>query len=219
MEGLVHISVEYAMKYSKFQPCIDLQELIEELGIYFLFFDRAGYGDSDPNPKRSVKSEAFDIQELADKLQIGSKFYVLGVSMGAYPIWGCLKYIPNRHDAPTISFMVFFSLLLGLSVLVVHLLLAQYLQIVWSCPGSTICTLLVALFSFPASKRGLQDIVCAGPVGISGCIPCPMVVLLVDDSKMVPFIEYHGREHVNFQPARFRDVEKVVRNPIRWSGT
>ncbi|KAJ9699500.1 hypothetical protein PVL29_008202 [Vitis rotundifolia] len=72
------------------------QELIEELGIYFLFFDRAGYGDSDPNPKRSVKSEAFDIQELADKLQIGSKFYVLGVSMGAYPIWGCLKYIPNR---------------------------------------------------------------------------------------------------------------------------
>ncbi|KAL6341784.1 hypothetical protein AAG906_038028 [Vitis piasezkii] len=72
------------------------QEIIEELGIYFLFFDRAGYGDSDPNPKRSVKSEAFDIQELADKLQIGSKFYVLGVSMGAYPIWGCLKYIPNR---------------------------------------------------------------------------------------------------------------------------
>lgn len=72
------------------------QELIEELGIYFLSFDRAGYGDSDPNPKRSVKSEAFDIQELADKLQIGSKFYVFGVSMGAYPIWGCLKYIPNR---------------------------------------------------------------------------------------------------------------------------
>ena len=91
---------KYAMTtYSKFQPLIDLQELIEELGIYFLFFDRAGYGDSDPNPKRSVKSEAFDIQELADKLHIGSKFFVIGVSIGAYPIWGCLKYIPNRHDA------------------------------------------------------------------------------------------------------------------------
>ncbi|XP_008228500.1 PREDICTED: uncharacterized protein LOC103327901 [Prunus mume] len=72
------------------------QELVEEYRIYFLFFDRAGYGESDPYPSRSVKSEAFDIQELADKLQIGSKFYVIGISMGAYPIWGCLKYIPHR---------------------------------------------------------------------------------------------------------------------------
>lgn len=72
------------------------QELIEELGVYFLFFDRAGYGESDPYPKRSVKSEAFDIQELADKLQIGPKFYVIGVSMGAYAVWSCLKYIPHR---------------------------------------------------------------------------------------------------------------------------
>ncbi|KAL6293565.1 hypothetical protein ACE6H2_001707 [Prunus campanulata] len=44
------------------------QELVEELSIYFLSFDRAGYGESDPYPLRSVKSEAFDIQELADKL-------------------------------------------------------------------------------------------------------------------------------------------------------
>ncbi|XP_021279114.1 uncharacterized protein LOC110412812 [Herrania umbratica] len=72
------------------------QELIEELEIYFLFFDRAGYGDSDPNPSRSVKSEAYDVQELADKLQIGSKFYVIGISMGAYPVYSCLKYIPHR---------------------------------------------------------------------------------------------------------------------------
>ncbi|XP_043700568.1 uncharacterized protein LOC122651297 [Telopea speciosissima] len=72
------------------------QELIEELRIYFLSFDRAGYGESDPNPKRSVKSEAFDIQELADQLEIGSKFYVIGVSMGGYPAWSCLKYIPHR---------------------------------------------------------------------------------------------------------------------------
>lgn len=72
------------------------QELIEELQLYFLFFDRAGYGESDPNPKRTVKSEAFDIQELADKLDIGSKFYLIGISMGAYPVWSCLNYIPNR---------------------------------------------------------------------------------------------------------------------------
>ncbi|CAL0322730.1 unnamed protein product [Lupinus luteus] len=44
------------------------QELVEELGIYFLLFDRAGYGQSDPHPSRSMKSEAYDIQELADKM-------------------------------------------------------------------------------------------------------------------------------------------------------
>ncbi|CAN0916766.1 hypothetical protein LINGRAHAP2_LOCUS29889 [Linum grandiflorum] len=49
------------------------QELIEELGICFLVYDRAGYGESDPNPTRSVKSEALDIEELADQLELGSK--------------------------------------------------------------------------------------------------------------------------------------------------
>ncbi|XP_059627544.1 uncharacterized protein LOC132270384 isoform X2 [Cornus florida] len=72
------------------------QELLDEMGIYIVTFDRAGYAESDPNPKRSVKSEAFDIQELADQLQLGPKFYVVGLSLGAYTTWGCLKYIPNR---------------------------------------------------------------------------------------------------------------------------
>ncbi|KAK7312649.1 hypothetical protein VNO77_36670 [Canavalia gladiata] len=72
------------------------QELIDELGIYILQYDRAGYGESDPNPKRSLKSEALDIEELADQLQIGSKFFVIGVSMGSYATWSCLNYIPNR---------------------------------------------------------------------------------------------------------------------------
>ncbi|CAN0916777.1 hypothetical protein LINGRAHAP2_LOCUS29889 [Linum grandiflorum] len=74
------------------------QELIEELGICFLVYDRAGYGESDPNPTRSVKSEALDIEELADQLELGSKFYVIGVSMGSYPVWSCLKYIPDRLE-------------------------------------------------------------------------------------------------------------------------
>ncbi|XP_014497179.1 uncharacterized protein LOC106758725 isoform X1 [Vigna radiata var. radiata] len=85
------------------------QELIEELGIYFLHFDRAGYGESDPHSSRSVKSEAYDIQELADKLEIGDKFYIIGMSMGGYPVWSCLKYIPHRLSgaalvAPFISY-------------------------------------------------------------------------------------------------------------------
>lgn len=72
------------------------QELVEELGIYMLFFDRAGYGDSDANPKRSLRSDATDVEELADALQLGDKFYVVGCSMGAYPAWSCLHYIPHR---------------------------------------------------------------------------------------------------------------------------
>ncbi|XP_008459720.1 uncharacterized protein LOC103498762 [Cucumis melo] len=72
------------------------QELMEELKLYLLVYDRAGYCESDPNPSRSVKTEAFDIQELADKLEIGTKFYVIGCSMGTYPVWACLKFIPHR---------------------------------------------------------------------------------------------------------------------------
>lgn len=133
----------------------DCQELVEELSIYFLFFDRAGYGESDPYPSRSVKSEAFDIQELADKLQIGSKFYVIGISMGAYPIWGCLKYIPHRHDNyPPTSFSHFLlsiKFLLNLYCLYSESLLLMLsmhnLQIVWSFSGSSFCALLVALCS------------------------------------------------------------------------
>lgn len=95
-EAKYKIIVIHGFGNSKDTDVSPSQEFIEKLKIYFLFFDRAGYGESDPHPKRSVKSEAFDIQELADKLQIGSKFYVIGVSMGGYPIWSCLKYIPHR---------------------------------------------------------------------------------------------------------------------------
>ncbi|KAJ8440555.1 hypothetical protein Cgig2_028684 [Carnegiea gigantea] len=61
------------------------QELIEGLKICIVLYDRAGYGESDPNPTRSLKSEALDIEQLADQLQLGPKFYVIGVSMGSYP--------------------------------------------------------------------------------------------------------------------------------------
>ncbi|MCL7027875.1 hypothetical protein MKW94_024352, partial [Papaver nudicaule] len=71
-------------------------ELAEERGIYMVSFDRAGYGESDPNPKRTEKSTALDIEQLADQLGLSSKFYVIGFSMGGQATWGCLKYIPHR---------------------------------------------------------------------------------------------------------------------------
>eukprot|EP00249_Psilotum_nudum_P004073 c17599_g1_i1 orf=327-1466(-) len=72
------------------------KNLVEELGVYFVGFDRAGYGQSDVNPNRSIKSEAADIQELADLLNLGPKFYVIAYSIGGYSAWACLKYIPHR---------------------------------------------------------------------------------------------------------------------------
>lgn len=75
-----------------------LQEIVQELGIYILSYDRAGYGESDPNPNRSVDSEVFDLEELADQLELGQRFYVIGMSMGGYTVWGCLKHIPHRQD-------------------------------------------------------------------------------------------------------------------------
>ncbi|CAI0420445.1 unnamed protein product [Linum tenue] len=57
-------------------------EVIEELGVYVVTFDRPGYGESDPDPNRTPKSLALDIEELADGLGLGSRFYVMGKSMG-----------------------------------------------------------------------------------------------------------------------------------------
>ncbi|GMH12659.1 hypothetical protein Nepgr_014500 [Nepenthes gracilis] len=73
-------------------------EWLDEMGICLVTFDRPGYAESDPNSKRSPRRDAFDIQELADELGLGSKVYVIGLSMGTYPIWGCLKYIPQRFS-------------------------------------------------------------------------------------------------------------------------
>ncbi|KAL3518534.1 hypothetical protein ACH5RR_021123 [Cinchona calisaya] len=72
------------------------QQLLEELSVCFVIYDRPGYGESDPNPQRSPKNEALDVEELADHLKLGSRFYVIGLSIGAYVGWSCLMYIPHR---------------------------------------------------------------------------------------------------------------------------
>ncbi|KAI3995126.1 hypothetical protein MKX01_031928 [Papaver californicum] len=77
-------------------------ELAEELGIYMVSFDRPGYGESDPNPKRTEKGIALDVEELADQLGLGNKFHVLGFSLGGQATWGCLKYIPHRLAGATL---------------------------------------------------------------------------------------------------------------------
>ncbi|GKB32546.1 alpha/beta hydrolase fold protein, partial [Tanacetum coccineum] len=66
--------------------------VVEELGVYIVAIDRPGYGESDPDPNRTIKSMAFDIEELADELNLGPKFYIIGDSMGGMIVWSCLKY-------------------------------------------------------------------------------------------------------------------------------
>ncbi|KAG6487870.1 hypothetical protein ZIOFF_056608 [Zingiber officinale] len=73
-----------------------LQGLLEELRIYMVGYDRAGFGESDPNPNRSLRSEASDITELADALELGPRFYLVGFSLGGHAVWASIKYIPGR---------------------------------------------------------------------------------------------------------------------------
>ncbi|KAF8021817.1 hypothetical protein BT93_G2070 [Corymbia citriodora subsp. variegata] len=70
--------------------------VLEKLKVYVLSFDKPGYGESDPDPKRTPKSLALDIEDLADQLGLDTKFYVVGHSMGGQATWGVLKYIPHR---------------------------------------------------------------------------------------------------------------------------
>ncbi|KAI3816870.1 hypothetical protein L1987_10654 [Smallanthus sonchifolius] len=37
--------------------------------------------ESDPDPKRTIRSLSLDMEDLADQLELGSKFYVIGYSM------------------------------------------------------------------------------------------------------------------------------------------
>ncbi|XP_008799547.2 uncharacterized protein LOC103714162 isoform X2 [Phoenix dactylifera] len=71
-------------------------ELVEELGVYIVGYDRAGYAESDPNPRRSLRSEASDIAELADKLELGPRVYLVGFSLGCHAVWASIKYNPGR---------------------------------------------------------------------------------------------------------------------------
>lgn len=77
--------------------CPTKQDIVESRGIYIVSFDRPGYGESDPNPSATLRSISSDIEELADQLDLGSKFYVVGISLGGEIVWTCLKYIPHRY--------------------------------------------------------------------------------------------------------------------------
>jgi pimeloyl-ACP methyl ester carboxylesterase len=72
-------------------------------------FDRAGYGESDPDLARSLRSAAQDIEDLADALDLGNRFHLVCSSLGCHVGWASIKYIPHRLDgvammAPVINY-------------------------------------------------------------------------------------------------------------------
>lgn len=66
--------------------------------MYLLSYDRPGYGESDPDPKRDAKTIAVDVEELADNLNLGSKFYIIGASLGGAFTWSVVQHIPHRYQ-------------------------------------------------------------------------------------------------------------------------
>ncbi|KAG9159680.1 hypothetical protein Leryth_017390 [Lithospermum erythrorhizon] len=85
------------------------QGLFAEFQVYIVGFDRPGYGESDPDSRRTVKSTILDVEELVDHLELGQKIHVMGYSAGGFYVWGCLKYIPHRLEgailiAPGVNF-------------------------------------------------------------------------------------------------------------------
>ncbi|KAG9160872.1 hypothetical protein Leryth_008679 [Lithospermum erythrorhizon] len=107
-QGVAKETAKYKMVFvhgtstNKHDAWIATSGLAQELGAYIVSFDRPGYGESTPNPNRTIKSTALDIEDLADQLGLGPKFYVVGYSMGGQSVWGCLKYIPHRLAGATL---------------------------------------------------------------------------------------------------------------------
>ncbi|CAI5478462.1 unnamed protein product [Closterium sp. Yama58-4] len=71
-------------------------ELLCSFGVRLVAIDRPGYGQSDPAPDLSLHSFCEDLEELADLLALGRKFYLLGYSAGGAYCWAAAHYIPHR---------------------------------------------------------------------------------------------------------------------------
>lgn len=67
-----------------------------EMGVRLVSIDRPGYGLSDFNRRQTLESAANDIAKVADILELGQKFWLLGYSCGGAYCWAAARYIPHR---------------------------------------------------------------------------------------------------------------------------
>jgi pimeloyl-ACP methyl ester carboxylesterase len=68
---------------------------LKHLGVHLITYDRPGYGQSDPDPGRSVADAADDVRAIADALGIG-EFAVIGRSGGGPHALACAALLPDR---------------------------------------------------------------------------------------------------------------------------
>eukprot|EP00249_Psilotum_nudum_P015042 c25136_g1_i2 orf=824-1786(-) len=71
-------------------------DLLQEFGVRLVAYDRPGFGQSDPHPRRTLCTSAQDMEYIADAVGMGNTFWVLGYSIGGIHAWAAMKYIPER---------------------------------------------------------------------------------------------------------------------------
>ncbi|CAK9229102.1 unnamed protein product [Sphagnum troendelagicum] len=72
------------------------EDLLKEMGVRLVSIDRPGYSLSDFNQKQTYKSAAGGIAQIADALELGEKFWLLGYSGGGPYCWAAARFIPER---------------------------------------------------------------------------------------------------------------------------
>jgi pimeloyl-ACP methyl ester carboxylesterase len=81
--------------------CSELQASIDELGMRYVMVSRPGFGESDPQPGRTLLDFAADIAALADHLG-HERFAVAGVSAGGPYALACAHALPDRVAAAAV---------------------------------------------------------------------------------------------------------------------
>ena len=169
-------------------------ELARELGIYLLSFDRPGYGESDPHPARTEKSVALDIEQLADALELGPRFYLTGFSMGGEIMWSCLKYIPHRYGRQPLVWILRRQEDHGLNF-------ANLQAFGRSHPGP--CgQFLVVRVPCERDPGRLERAAGAGQVGRGRGAPRALAHLLVERPEAVPGLQRHRLQPGHHVPGR-----------------
>ena len=69
--------------------------MLYRLGVQIISYDRPGYGGSDRDPERSVANAAWDVEAIADTLQL-KEFSVIGRSGGGPHALACAVLLGDR---------------------------------------------------------------------------------------------------------------------------
>jgi pimeloyl-ACP methyl ester carboxylesterase len=94
----------HGMPGSRVGP-VPSDQVLQDLGVFLVTFDRPGYGLSERLPGRRVADVAGDVREIADTLGL-DEFAVLGRSGGAPHALACAALLPQRvsRAAALVSF-------------------------------------------------------------------------------------------------------------------